>query len=93
MAALHEIQYKAWMVYESYDEAKDDLTANDAPWHYQGNDSSWTKPHRIKVNWANKESHASESTGFRSMHKMPSPAEVVNPEPAAMWLYTEWAGY
>lgn len=93
MAALHEIQYKAWMVYDSNEDALEDLGANDTPWHYQGNEYSTSRPHRVQVTWSKKESNPTEAGGFHNMHKWPPLVESVNPDATTMWLYTEWAGY
>ena len=92
MASLHEIQYKAWLVYESNEDAVHDLQANDTPWHYQSKDHTSSKPHRIKVNWSNKESNASEDTGFTLMSKCPELADEVNPDPKYIRIY-DWQGY
>ena len=93
MASLHEIQYKAWLVYESNKDVVLDMQANDTPWHYQSNEhNTLSKPHRVKVSWSRKESNASEDSGFMRMSKWPMPEERVNPDPENIWLY-EWKGY
>ena len=91
MTTLHEIHYKAWLVFSDHAAASKGLGQHNVPWHFQAKYPEKKGVHTVQVKWANYEANPS-APGYELFSKVLELLETQNPDESKIVLY-DFQGY